>query len=101
MERPKFSSETNDRGGDKQKDGTNNTVSTSGGRKGREVSKREIVIDNDGTTTVSFKFDKSYIEYLEQVKERLHFTNMSEFLRNAIEEYLEFLKNDKSEDSAK
>jgi metal-responsive CopG/Arc/MetJ family transcriptional regulator len=50
-------------------------------------------INLDGTRTVSFKLDDSIVERIEIACKKLGYRNKSDFIKDAIKEYLKYLKH--------
>ncbi|BBG25697.1 ribbon-helix-helix domain-containing protein [Sulfuracidifex tepidarius] len=58
----------------------------------RKLNETTYLIDVTGTVTVSFKLEDSFINEIDKVVKSLNYTNRSDLIRDAIEAYLRYLK---------
>ncbi len=63
----------------------------------RKLNETTYLIDVTATVTVSFKLEDSFINEIDKVAKSLNYANRSDLIRDAIETYLRYLKqNDRS-----
>ncbi|MCY0849832.1 ribbon-helix-helix domain-containing protein [Sulfuracidifex metallicus] len=58
----------------------------------RKLNDTTYLLDVTGTVTVSFKLEDSFIGEIDKISKKLGYSNRSDLIREAIETYLKYLK---------
>ncbi len=58
----------------------------------RRVNETTYVLDVTSTVTISFKLEDQFIKQLDSIVESSRYNNRSDLIREAIESYIQYLK---------
>ena len=60
----------------------------------RKLSDEVFELDLEGVRTVTFKLDDEILREIDEMTRKLGYSNRSELIRDAVEEYIQFLKEE-------